>query len=109
MAEGMSGETASPGVPGPKHHFYHDMEADTSLSTTVVSALAEVRGVDTTSLGFALHDYVDTDALDAIFAPKLDGSLRDGSRMELTFQGYSVTVHSDGHIVVTDQQGPPSP
>lgn len=109
MAEGMSSETASSGVPGSKHHFYHDMEGDSSLSTTIVSALAEVRGVDSTSLGFSLHDYVDTDALDAIFAPKLDGSLRDGCRMELVFEECSVTIDSDGHIVVTDHRGPPSP
>lgn len=106
MGQGMSGGTGSAGAVETKHHFYHDMEGDASLSTTVVSAIAEVRGVDVASLGFALHDYVDTDALDAIFAPKLDGTRRADSRMELSLMQHTVTIDGDGHIVVTGEQGP---
>ena len=106
MGQGMSDGTGNAGAVGSKHHFYHDMEDNTSLSTTIVSALAEVRGVDVASLGFALHDFVDTDALDAIFAPKLDGTHRDGSRLELTLLDHSIVVYSDGHVVIDDDPGP---
>lgn len=93
---------------GTKHHFYHDPGGNGSLSTTVISALAEVEGTDVRSLGFSLHDYVDPDALDAIFAPKLDGTARDGSRIEFTVPGYTVTLEGDSHVVVTDAPEPVS-
>jgi hypothetical protein len=88
------------------HHFYHDIQRDRSLSTTIVSALAEVKQVDATSLGFALHDYVDTDALDTIFAPKLDGTTRGDCRLEFALDNYHVTVHSNGHIIIRDSSEP---
>lgn len=107
MGQGMS-DTPGEAV-GTKHHFHHDMQGNGSLSTTIVSALAELKQVDATSLGFALHDFVDTDALDAIFSPKLDGTPREDCRMEFTLQEYRVTVYSDGHIVITESLEPTSP
>ena len=91
-----------------KHQFYHDMDGEGSLSTTIVSALLELEGEDVTSLDFVLHDYVDTDALDSIFAPKLDGTSRKDIQIEIALPGYSVTVDSDGHIVVTELDSEPS-
>lgn len=100
MAEGKSRRSGGPA--GTEHKFERDPDEVGSLSTAVASAIAEVEGTDVTSLGFALHDYVDTDALDAILAPKLDGTAREGSRIEFTVPGYAVTVGSDDTIVVTD-------
>jgi hypothetical protein len=84
------------------------MDGEKSLSTTIVSALLELEGTDVTSLDFVLHDYVDTDALDSIFAPKLNGAARKDIEIEISLPGYSVTVDSDGYIVVTELDREPS-
>lgn len=109
MGQDLIDPPGKAGSGGDKHHFHHDMEDGTSLSTTIVSALAQVEGVDATELGFALHDYFDTDALDALFAPKLNGMSREGGRLTFTLPDYSVTVHSDGHVVISELPEPPAP
>jgi len=106
MGQDIAGLSVEAGTGGTKHHFYHDMEQDRSLSATIVSAIAEVNGMEPTSLGFALHDYFDTDALDALFAPKLDGQPREGGRLTFTLPEHEVTVFSDGHIVISEISTP---
>lgn len=106
MGRGVSERPESTDPIATEHHFYHDMQGHGSLSTTIVSALAELNEVDVASLGGALYDYIDTDALDAIFSPKLDGTTREGCRIECTFRDQSITIHSNGHIVITDSPQP---
>jgi hypothetical protein len=109
MAQGVSDETSGLMTVSPEHHFYHDLEGGTSLTTTLVLALAEVQDVEVQALGFTLYDHVDPDALDSIFTPQPDGSIPEGRRIELTIADHSVTVHGDGHIVVTEDPSPPFP
>lgn len=47
-----------------------------------------------------LHDVVDPQALDALFAPKRNGTPRVGGRVSFEFCGYEVTVHEDGSITL---------
>lgn len=103
MGQGMNDTT--PRV-GSEHHFYHGIDETSSLSTAIVSALAEIEETDPTALGFTLHDYVDPDALDAIFAPKLDGTMREECRLEFSLPDHHVTVFSDGHIIVKERNPP---
>ena len=50
----------------------------------------------------ALDDVVDTDALDALFAPRVDGEERsDDSTLSLTYAGYDVRVHANGLVVLS--------
>lgn len=70
-------------------------QADTP-SVAVVMAVAAREGVDPTELSPPLNDVVDPDALDALFA----GTDDPGSRLSFTYRGYSVEVHSDGHVDV---------
>lgn len=106
MGQDLMGPSGQAGTDGSKHHYNHDQEQGASLSTTIVTAIADVQDEDPTSLGFALHDYFDTDALDSLFAPKLDGTAREGGRLTFTVPGHTVTVTSDGHIVITEIQEP---
>jgi hypothetical protein len=73
------------------------MVEDEAPSTKVVSAIAEAKGVDPLELD-PLYDYVDTDALDAIFS-QADAS----SSLELRFSvaDYQVVVSGAGEVAVT--------
>lgn len=108
MVQSGRGEAAIGDRVEEEYQFYHDMESDGSLSTTIVSALLEIEDVEVSNLGFALEDYVDTDALDSLFAPKLDGTPRERTRIEFTVPGYDITIESEGHITITDYEGRPS-
>lgn len=108
MVQSGRGEAAISDRVEEEYQFYHDMESGGSLSTTIVSALLEIEDVEVSDLGFALEDYVDTDALDSLFAPKMDGTSREGTRIEFTVPGYDITVDSEGHISITEHEGRPS-
>lgn len=74
-----------------------------SLATNVVETVAARRGVDPTTLP-SLNDAVDTDALDALFAPLFDGTPRvdddshPGGWVRFRYAGYQVTVTADGSV-----------
>lgn len=86
-----------------EYHFYHDPDGEDSLTPSILSALAALEDVDVDELPVALHDYVDTDALDQIVAPKLDGTPREDSRVDVDIPDYRITIHGDGQVVVTDR------
>ncbi|MFC6725520.1 HalOD1 output domain-containing protein [Halobium palmae] len=73
-------------------------DAETHLGTAVALAVSEVTGVPASELDFALNDYVDADALDALFAPKNDGTARPSGRVVFEVDGCEVTVHGDGRV-----------
>ena len=52
--------------------------------------------------GPTLNDYVDVEALEALFAPQLDGTPRAEGQVVFECRGARVTVHSDGRVVVRD-------
>lgn len=77
-------------------------ETGQSLSFEIIEAVADREGVDTTDIEppayEALYDVINPEALDALFAPRTDGSPRTNGRVEFTFCGYDVVVSSDGTI-----------
>ena len=77
-------------------------ESDGSLSHAVVEAVADREGVDVTELeppAFEpLYSVVDPDALDAVFAPTHDGGQRATGSVTFEYEGYTVTVDSDGTV-----------
>lgn len=81
------------------YYAEHDWDGDTSLSVTLVAALAEIADADPTDLE-PLGTYIDPDALDGLFRPRPGSQRTDAGRLELTFDGYRVTVYADGEIVV---------
>ncbi|WP_254274430.1 HalOD1 output domain-containing protein [Haloarcula marina] len=85
----------------------HDFGGTAALTTTLAHAIADVTGVDVTDAGFTLYDHVDPEALDRLFKPKADGSLRVDGYFTFTIWGNQVTVHSDGRIAIVPPQQPP--
>lgn len=69
------------------------------VATAVVRAVADLEGVAPTDLSICLADYLDGDALDALFA-----SGRERAAMELatTVGPYEVAVSTAGVVVATD-------
>lgn len=78
---------------------------DTSISTTIVEAVAEEAGVDPTALP-PLYERVDPDALDTLFEPASGGFSRT-RKLQFTYWGYVVTVGFNGEPTITlDEQSP---
>ena len=73
-----------------------------SLSYEIIEAIAEREGVETTAIEppeyEALYDVLNPEALDALFAPREDGTPRTEGRIEFAFCGYDVVVTSDGEV-----------
>lgn len=108
MVESGSGKATMGDQVEARYQYYHDMQSEESLSTTIVSALLEIEDVEVPNLGFTLQDYVDTDALDSLFVPKMDGTPRKETRIEFTVPGYEITIESEGDITITDLDSWPS-
>lgn len=70
-----------------------------SVSIAVVSAVATHRGTDPTDLP-PLYEWIDPDALDALFAP----TRRDGDRagrLEFTYDGHTIAVDCSDSMTIT--------
>ena len=78
---------------------YHDWNGDRSIATAVVRAVAATLDAAPSQIE-PVSDVVDTDALEALFSPRSEGSPRDEGSVSFTFEGCDVTVHADGEIVV---------
>lgn len=72
---------------------------DLPPSIAVVEAVARSRNCDPRELE-SLDDIVDTDALNALFTPRYDGSPRGSGSLSFPYEQRDVTVFSDGRIVV---------
>lgn len=69
---------------------------DTSASLALIMAVAEEMDVYPTELPEKLHEVIDPDALDALFAR---GNTTNGS-VTITFCGYLVTITAKKHVSV---------
>lgn len=97
-------------APGEQRGYYaqHDFDGPATLSTTLVHALSNVTGADVTEAERSLAEHADPRALDLLFRPRPDGTVREPGRVTFTVWGHRVTVESDGHIsIVPPRQGSP--
>lgn len=78
------------------YYAYHDASMG-DLSTTLVLTIAEVADVSPTD--FRLYDYVDPEALNALFRPLDDGRTPEGW-VKLRVLEHDVTVYSSGRIEI---------
>ena len=69
------------------------------LSETVVMAVADAKDRAPTDLP-PLHDVIDPDALDALFADTLDGRTRSGGRLAFEYCDCDVAVLGRGKVLV---------
>jgi hypothetical protein len=74
------------------------VDPDGSPSVAVVQAVAELTGRDVTDLD-SLERVVDTDALDALFAPRPNGERRTG-RFSFEYEGFAVSISFDDAVTV---------
>lgn len=81
------------------HRTCHTGSSRDTLSTAVATALATAKDTDSTATPWTLTDYVDPDALDALFVEYHDEV--DGyTRFEFVADDHRVVVESDGTISV---------
>ena len=69
------------------------------LSETVISAVAEAKGVDPLDLD-PIYTVVDPDALNGMFRPTV-GSPPTSMELRFSMAGCRVVIHGDGEVVVT--------
>lgn len=67
------------------------------MSVGVISAIAERRGVEPTTLP-PLYEWIDPDALDALFEPTRSG--RRGGRISFTYDGHDVVIDCDDGLEI---------
>ncbi|AHF99290.1 hypothetical protein HALLA_10900 [Halostagnicola larsenii XH-48] len=83
-----------------------DRSTQQSLSFEIINAIANEEGVDTTAIEppeyEPLYEVLNPEALDALFAPREDGTPRTNGRVEFPYCGYQVTVTSDGEVHVRE-------
>jgi len=91
------------------YYVKHDFDGSAELTTTLAHAISDVTGVDVTDAGFTLNDYVDPEALDSLFRPRDDGTVRIDGHLSFAVWGYQVTVYSDGQIAIVPPNQPPGP
>jgi hypothetical protein len=79
------------------YRIHHDIKGDGSLAETLVVHLDEITDVDLMSGEEVLSDYIDPDALDALFAtPETDPE----DNVAFTFADHRITVYATGHIYI---------
>lgn len=88
------------------YHASHDMASDRELVGTVVLAVAEAAGVDPVAID-PIYETVDPEALNTLFRPDADGGSHTGELVQLTIHDHTVTVYSDGTIVIRPPEWPP--
>nr|WP_227356632.1 HalOD1 output domain-containing protein [Haladaptatus salinisoli] len=67
------------------------------LTEQITAIIAETDGQSIYELK-PLYDVIDPEALDALFAPHVDGTSRPVGEVSFHYEGYWVTVSSDGVV-----------
>lgn len=81
----------------------HDFDGTATLSETVIHAVSGAANVDVSNVEDSLAQQVDPTALDRIFRTAGDASTRPLGTFTLSVLGQTVTIYSDGQIVITPQ------
>ncbi|QLK24757.1 hypothetical protein HYG81_11595 [Natrinema zhouii] len=77
------------------------MQNTQSISLKVVEKIAEREQVSPAELKPPLHYAIDTDALNSLY--QSDTPERGPSKVEFTYNGYTVVVDSTGDVDIRDQ------
>lgn len=68
-----------------------------SPSEAIVAAILAIEDADPIDLD-PLYDVVDPSALDELFQPKCDGSIRSGGSVSFEYAGYEVVYDADADL-----------
>lgn len=85
--------------PSDRLELDHDWQETDSLVVTIMDGLERVSGRSSDSFD-PLHETVDVDALESLFAPRTDGTPRGLGEVSFEVEGFVVTVTSDGTVLV---------
>lgn len=75
-----------------------------AVSTAVVRAVADFRGIETVDLDACLYNIVETDALEQLFRYGDDGDSGVTGAVRFSMADCDVRVHSDGRITVAPSE-----
>ncbi|SIR73331.1 HalOD1 output domain-containing protein [Natronorubrum thiooxidans] len=70
-----------------------------SVSVAIVTAVASYRNVVSTELP-PLYEWIDPDAVDALFEPTRTGGPRHG-RLEFSYAGHEIVLECDDRLTIT--------
>jgi hypothetical protein len=77
----------------------YDIGSDEPVSIAVVWAVSAAEGQDPQSLP-PLANVLDTDALNALFGPRVDGTERTGGRISFVYSNCRFTVDNGEYIML---------
>lgn len=75
-----------------------------SLSRTIIEAVAAQEGVDPSELTVPLYDVIDPDSLNSLFTTPENGHQRRRGRVSFFYHGYTVTADSQGEIELREAE-----
>ncbi|WP_436347170.1 HalOD1 output domain-containing protein [Natronorubrum sp. FCH18a] len=78
-----------------KHRVRYERDTNEPPSIATATALAEFHGEDVAATSTRLYDYIDPDALDALFAETHSGISRAAGTVEFAVGDVTVTVEPD--------------
>lgn len=87
--------------PGTSDTVEVSYENDSHLGTVVVEALSEATDTDISEMNIELNAVLDPDALDTLFAPRPDGTRREGGTIVFELMGRTVHVETGDETVVS--------
>lgn len=83
----------------------HDWRGSRPLTQTIHDAISTVDPDHDPTSGLPLYSVIGTGSLEELFAPIDSEYPRDRGRVSFPYQGYTVTVHADGRVML--QYEPP--
>ena len=69
-----------------------------SVSGKVLNTVAARKDTEPTALQPPLYEVVDPDALDNLFTPRADGSVRMRGEVRFAYCGYEIRISSNGDV-----------
>lgn len=81
------------------YRLKHDWSTNNSLCVSLLSVIEVASKVSTDELP-TLHERIDPDALDGLFAPIKSGASRARGQVAFPYAGFHVTIAADGMITV---------
>ncbi|XVH31967.1 HalOD1 output domain-containing protein [Haloferacaceae archaeon DSL9] len=79
---------------------FHDWESESSLSETILSAVAASTGQSIFNLD-PLYDVLDPEAVDSLLTPRPNGEARPHISLRFEYQSHIITVHGAGNVEIS--------
>ena len=82
------------------HSMEYEIGPNEPVSMAVIRAVSAVEGREIQSLP-PLSNVFDTDALDAIFSPRYNGTERSGGRLSFVYSNCQLTIDNGEYLTLT--------